>query len=198
MTNEVVLKNLKRIWNQRKRELGLTQVSAAKDLGWTQGALSQYLNNLTELRPSATIKLANYLSVPASDIDPNIHKHMPNHVSVRVKHRNLSTKILKQVSTESMAVIGNKDAFVIEINEDTEMFGNNRLLYQNTRLICSDTKTLQQSKQSTKPVTTYSVLTQKTSTQKKLELDRVLYSHWRNIDTSAYLKHYTILMINLV
>jgi transcriptional regulator with XRE-family HTH domain len=74
MTNEVVLKNLKRIWNQRKRELGLTQVSAAKDLGWTQGALSQYLNNLTELRPSATIKLANYLSVPASDIDPNIHK----------------------------------------------------------------------------------------------------------------------------
>ena len=30
MTNEVVVKNLKRIWNQRKRELGLTQVGAAK------------------------------------------------------------------------------------------------------------------------------------------------------------------------
>jgi transcriptional regulator with XRE-family HTH domain len=198
MTNEVVLKNLKRIWNQRKRELGLTQVSAAKDLGWTQGALSQYLNNLTELRPSATIKLANYLSVPASDIDPNIHMHMPNHLSVRVKHRNLSTKILKQATTESMSVVGNKNTFVIEINEDTIMGRNNRLLYQNTRLICTDTKVLQQAKQSAKPVTTYSVLTQKTSTQKKLELDGVLYSHWRNIDTSAYLNHYTIMSIILV
>ena len=198
MTNEVVLKNLKRIWNQRKRELGLTQVSAAKDLGWTQGALSQYLNNLTELRPSATIKLANYLSVPASDIDPNIHNHMPNHLSVRVKHRNLSTKILKQATTESMSVVGNKNTFVIEINEDTIMGRNNRLLYQNTRLICTDTKVLQQAKQSAKPVTTYSVLTQKTSTQKKLELDGVLYSHWRNIDTSAYLNHYTIMSIILV
>lgn len=198
MTNEVVVKNLKQIWNQRKRELGLTQVSAAKELGWTQGALSQYLNNLTELRPSATIKLANYLSVPASDIDPNIHKHMPNHVSVRVKHRNLSTKILKQVSTEAMAVMANKSAFVIEIDEDTETLDNNRLLYKNTRLICTDTKALQQAKQSAKPVTTYSVLTQKTSTQKKLELDRVLYPHWRNIDTSAYLNHYTIMSIILV
>ena len=198
MTNEVVLKNLKRIWNQRKRELGLTQVSAAKDLGWTQGALSQYLNNLTELRPSATIKLANYLSVPASDIDPNIHNHMPNHLSVRVKHRNLSTKILKQATTEAMSVVGNKNTFVIEINEDTIMGRNNRLLYQNTRLICTDTKVLQQAKQSAKPVTTYSVLTQKTSTQKKLELDGVLYSHWRNIDTSAYLNHYTIMSIILV
>lgn len=198
MTSEVVLKNLKRIWNQRKRELGLTQVSASKDLGWTQGALSQYLNNLTELRPSATIKLANYLNVPASDIDPDIHKYMPARVSIRVKHQNLSTKILKQVSTEAMAIMGSKDVFVIEINEDTELFGNNRLLYQNTRLVCTDTKALQQSKQSTKPVTTYSVLTQKTSTQKKLKLDRVPYPHWCKIDTSPYLKHYTILMISLV
>jgi transcriptional regulator with XRE-family HTH domain len=194
MTNEVVLKNLKKIWNQRKRELGLTQVGAAKELGWTQGALSQYLNNLTELRPSATIKLANYLSVPASDIDPNIHNHMPNHLSVRVKHRNLSTKILKQATTEAMSVVGNKNTFAIEIDEDIKKY----LLYENTRLICTDTKALQQLKQSTKPVTTYSVLTQKTSTQKKLELDRVLYPHWRNIDTSAYLNHYTIMSIILV
>jgi predicted transcriptional regulator len=194
MTNKVVLKNLKRIWNQRKRELGLTQVGAAKELGWTQGALSQYLNNLTELRPSATIKLANYLSVPASDIDPNIHNHMPNHLSVRVKHRNLSTKILKQAMTEAMSVVGNKNTFAIEIDEDIKKY----LLYENTRLICTDTKALQQLKQSTKPVTTYSVLTQKTSTQKKLELDRVLYPHWRNIDTSAYLNHYTIMSIILV
>jgi hypothetical protein len=96
-----------------------------------------------------------------------------------------------------MSVVGNKNTFVIEINEDTKC-GTNRLLYENTRLICTDTKALQQLKQSTKPVTTYSVLTQKTSTQKKLELDRVLYSHWRNIDTSAYLNHYTIMSIILV
>ncbi|MAO23273.1 MAG: hypothetical protein CMJ25_21175 [Phycisphaerae bacterium] len=198
MTNDTVLKNLKRIWEQRKRELGLTQISAAKDLGWTQGALSQYLNNLTELRPSATIKLANYLNVPASDIDPNIHDHMPKHHSVRVKHRNLEAKVLKQTWTESVTMLGNKNMFMIDIDEDTELFGNDRILYANTRLLCSDTKNLQRSKQSTKPVTTYSVLTQKTARQKKLTLERVPYSNWRNIDTNAYLNHYTIITLILI
>ena len=198
MTNEIVLKNLKRIWEQRKRELGLTQISAAKDLGWTQGALSQYLNNLTELRPSATIKLANYLNVAASDIDPNIHDYMPKHHSVRVKHRNLSASVLKQTWTESLTLMGNRNMFIIDIDEDTELFGNSRLLYANTRLLCSDTKELQQSKQPTKPVTTYSVLSQKKAGQKKLELERVPYSHWRNIDSSAYVNHYTIISLFLI
>lgn len=63
--------NLQRIWADKKRALKLTQTQAAKELGWTQGAFSQYLNGVTELNPSAVLKLAKYLEVPPEDIDPS-------------------------------------------------------------------------------------------------------------------------------
>ena len=62
--------NLRKIWDSRKSEIGITQTEAAKKLGWTQGALAQYLNNITELNPPAVIKLANFLGVDPQEIDP--------------------------------------------------------------------------------------------------------------------------------
>ena len=62
--------NLRAIWNLKKSEIGITQTEAAKQLGWTQGALAQYLNNITELNPPAVIKLANFLGVDPREIDP--------------------------------------------------------------------------------------------------------------------------------
>lgn len=70
--------NLRRIWNQKKSEMQITQAQAAKQLGWTQGAFSQYLNNLTTLNPAAVIKLANFLGVDPLEIDPEINRHLPN------------------------------------------------------------------------------------------------------------------------
>jgi transcriptional regulator with XRE-family HTH domain len=55
-----------------------TQVTAAKDLGWTQGAISHYLNDLIELNPSAIIKFANFLDVDPREIDPEIEKDLPS------------------------------------------------------------------------------------------------------------------------
>lgn len=73
----IAVTNLRKIWDQKKREMEITQIEAADKLGWTQGAFSQYLNGITELGPSAVIKLANFFSVDPIDIDPNIGASLP-------------------------------------------------------------------------------------------------------------------------
>lgn len=68
--SSVAANNLRAIWDLKKSEIGITQTEAAKQLGWTQGALAQYLNNITELNPPAVTKLANFLGVDPREIDP--------------------------------------------------------------------------------------------------------------------------------
>lgn len=70
--------NLRAIWEKKKVEMRFTQVEAAKELGWSQGAISHYLNNITDLGPAAVIKFANFLGVDPLDIDPNVVEHLPN------------------------------------------------------------------------------------------------------------------------
>jgi len=70
-TLPTAVQNLRRIWEERKRSLEINQSEAAKALGWTQGAFSQYLNNITELHDEAVAKLANFLKVDPHEIDPN-------------------------------------------------------------------------------------------------------------------------------
>lgn len=72
--------NLRKIWDQKKSEMQFTQVEAAKDLSWSQGAISHYLNGLTHLGAPAAIKFANFLGVDPTEIDPDIEDSLP-HVS---------------------------------------------------------------------------------------------------------------------
>lgn len=74
----IAVQNLRKIWDQKKIELRFTQVEAAKKLGWSQGAISHYLNNITDLGVPAIIKLANFLDVDPRDIDPNIEDSLPS------------------------------------------------------------------------------------------------------------------------
>jgi transcriptional regulator with XRE-family HTH domain len=53
------------------------QTGAAKELGWSQGAISHYLNNITELGPTAIVKFANFLDVDPTEIDPTIVSSCP-------------------------------------------------------------------------------------------------------------------------
>lgn len=69
--------NLRRIWNKKKGEMQFTQVTAAKALDWTQGAISHYLNNVVPLGPAAVVKFANFLGVDPKEIDPNYVNHLP-------------------------------------------------------------------------------------------------------------------------
>lgn len=82
----VAVRNLRRIWDSRKAEMNFTQVQAAEKLGWSQGAISHYLNNITELGPAATIKFANFLSVDPLEIDPNIKEFLPNTYTRVIKY----------------------------------------------------------------------------------------------------------------
>lgn len=79
----LAVKNLRKIWEIKKVEMQFTQVKAAKELGWSQGAISHYLNNITELRAPAVIKFANFLGIDPLEIDPDITEWLP-HVRTRV------------------------------------------------------------------------------------------------------------------
>lgn len=91
----VSVTNLRRIWNLKKSEMQITQAEAAKKLGWTQGAFSQYLNNITSLNPAAVIKLANFLGVAPKEIDPDINEHLPDLHKIEIRYRlsNLNTRM---------------------------------------------------------------------------------------------------------
>lgn len=91
----IAVTNLRKIWDKKKREMEITQIEAADKLGWTQGAFSQYLNGITELGPTATIKLANFLSVDPEEIDPAIHDNLPGVRRVPIRFNFNSTKPLR-------------------------------------------------------------------------------------------------------
>lgn len=70
---EATLNNLQHLWKTKKRVEKITQAEAAAKLGWTQSAFSQYLNGTTALNAAAILKLAKYLNVRPTDIDPSIY-----------------------------------------------------------------------------------------------------------------------------
>ena len=78
--------NLKRIWNIRKKEMRVTQALAATQLNWTQGALSQYLNGITAMSSQTIVKIANYLDVHPTEIDPNIIESLPSVATKEVRY----------------------------------------------------------------------------------------------------------------
>lgn len=109
--------NLRAIWDKKKIEMKFTQVEAAAEIGWSQGAISHYLNNITDLGPAAVIKFANFLGVDPRDIDPNVVEHLPNVRTRIVKYdcTNLSKetneKIYDDVAPSSFLVAANTNTF---------------------------------------------------------------------------------------
>jgi transcriptional regulator with XRE-family HTH domain len=95
----------------------INQQDAAKDLGWTQGAFSQYLNSITKLNTAAVIKIANYLGVPASAIDPDISSKLPAIHHIKVRYQNKSTTPLKNKGALVHTVSGSTSSMIIEITE---------------------------------------------------------------------------------
>lgn len=76
-------KRLKLLWQNKKDELGLSQVRAAKELGYhSQGAISQYLNGKVAMNFHAVAKFAKLLRVDVQEIAPRfaplVTKPLPN------------------------------------------------------------------------------------------------------------------------
>jgi len=110
--------NLRNIWNSKKLEMEFTQVTAAKDLGWSQGAISHYLNDLIELNPSAIIKFANFLDVDPREIDPDIEKDLPSVEKVPINFNALDMtkplakyKLDRKMSSSIMVQVPNTPPF---------------------------------------------------------------------------------------
>jgi transcriptional regulator with XRE-family HTH domain len=66
---------LKALWEQKQKERGFTQETAADELGITQGAVSQYINGGIALGIAATIKFARFLGCEPSEIRPD-YEHL--------------------------------------------------------------------------------------------------------------------------
>lgn len=72
-------KRLKKLWLEKKDELYLSQVKAAKEFGYnSQGAVSQYLNGKAALNMSAVAKFAQLLKVNVADISPRFGSMVAN------------------------------------------------------------------------------------------------------------------------
>lgn len=103
--------NLRKIWDIRKSEIGVTQTEAAKKLGWTQGALAQYLNNITELNAPAVVKLANFLGVDPREIDPNANfDNYPQYLSLPTGK---NKQVTVDLSKKWVAVVNNDGSITI-------------------------------------------------------------------------------------
>lgn len=115
-TTPVAVKNLRRIWEAKKSDMKFTQVTAAQELGWSQGLISHYLNNITDLGPLATIKFANFLGVDPREIDPDIAADLPKTTSHHFKY---VASDMTQIVRKKIAVTLPEDSFMVELTADT-------------------------------------------------------------------------------
>ena len=63
-------RRLRAIWEAKKQELKLTQVTVAEEIGTSQSAISQYLNGTIALNTDAIIVFAKLLQCEPKDICP--------------------------------------------------------------------------------------------------------------------------------
>ena len=70
-----IARKLKAIFESKKKELNLNQLSAAHAMGWkSQGTVFQYLNGRIPLNTDAKIRFAELLGVKVTDFDVNFDK----------------------------------------------------------------------------------------------------------------------------
>ncbi|MDN3986343.1 XRE family transcriptional regulator [Zwartia vadi] len=93
-------KRLKKLWQDKKDELGLSQVRAAKELGFnSQSSISQYLNGKVALSFFAVSKFAKILRVNLREISPRFAHLAPDSLTGFVAP---NTGQIGDVSTESV------------------------------------------------------------------------------------------------
>lgn len=116
--------NLRRIWNKKKGEMQFTQVTAAKALDWTQGAISHYLNNVVPLGPTAVLKFANFLGVDPTEIDPDYVNHLPDVTvhSIKYATNNMSKKLDETVTTHA-----DPNSFWVRLAEGTKIYRDSKV-----------------------------------------------------------------------
>lgn len=105
-TEEIrIAENLRRIFNDKKKELGLTQEQAAHKLGWsTQGAVSQYLRAVIPLSLEVGLKFAKLLKVEPSEINPEWAEHDRPEPQISAEQQALYDEI-KEMRPDQIALL---------------------------------------------------------------------------------------------
>ena len=89
------LERFKKIWEQKRRELNLTQEIAGLACGWSgQSAFTQFLCGNTPLSIEAVLKLSKVLRVHPTEIMPELEDLLPEGRSVVVAGTYLTPGIL--------------------------------------------------------------------------------------------------------
>lgn len=136
--DQKVARNFRRIWNLKKSELELTQVKAAKQLGITQAAFSQFLNCAVAMNTDMVIKVATLLRVTPEELDPKlatalrVMDKVPKDVPVPVLF-SLSGK-LSGDSHVTASIMQSNAPHVYAVHVDTSQYENSNI-YKDCYLI---------------------------------------------------------------
>ncbi len=150
--------NLRRIWESKKIEMQFNQTGAAKELGWSQGAISHYLNNITEMGPTAIVKFANFLDVDPTEIDPTIVSKLPH-----VRKLNITKRSDDLTKPAKSAVYDRDDIehIYVEVGKDIKIEGTDVLVLQATQGTTGVLKLCKQSKFSSNTLVAVRLKTEK-------------------------------------
>jgi SOS-response transcriptional repressor LexA len=90
-------KRLRAIWESKKQELKLTQVTVADEIGTSQSAISQYLNGTIALNTDAVLVFAKLLQCEPKDIRPVLGR--------KLKIKQIPTRRIPVVKSSTGAVL---------------------------------------------------------------------------------------------
>lgn len=198
-TNPIVLENLRKIWELKKSEMQINQQDAARDLGWTQGAFSQYLNSITKLNTAAVIKIANYLGVPASSIDPDISSKLPAIHHIKVRYQNKSTTPLKNKGALVHTVSGSTSSMIIEITEKFSVPGTKMYAWPGQKLYIDHTAVVQK-RMRTIPsrVPAFVTIWTKSAKDREFTYQGVASEDYMRLNPNDYNKHFTVVGVYMI
>lgn len=101
-------KNLKRIWDQKRKELGFTQETAVERIGIGQSTISMYLRGIVPLGIEATLKFAYFLGIDPRDIRPDLPEWV---VTLKSEKTEVSPDLLSLV--REISVLSSNDKQVV-------------------------------------------------------------------------------------
>ena len=116
-------KRLRAIWEAKKQELKLTQVTVADEIGTSQSAISQYLNGTIALNTDAVLIFAKLLQCTPQDIRPLLGRKLRiNHTNNRsipvmrsstgaILNKHIDAKYIGETSDQVYAVLIDEQSY---------------------------------------------------------------------------------------
>jgi len=186
-----VIQNLRNLWETKKVTENMTQTEAASQLGWTQSAFSHYLTEITTLNSAAIIKLANFLEVCPSEIDPNFSTDMPTYTNFASYPETLSGK-KSLVSKNRFINVGSSNLLsVIEVDQKNQFFP------LGSKVGVVSTQLLQKNWVETRTANTKAICLTKKSKTSKFSIVSIERAKLKSLPLDKFTSHLTVIYSKL-